>query len=132
MVRLCDCGRQLPASGARERVVRVCALSSQYGRTALHWAACNGHVEVAKPLLDAGACLEARDDRSKTPLQLAVLGYKYAMVRFLRPKVHWSRMRMRFHAQNFLIWWLSKTWAPGKRVEKELRASWELGLCLES
>ena len=113
-------------------MVRVCALSSQKGHTTLHRAARNGHVEVAKPLLDAGACLEARDYESNTPLRIAVERRKRAMVRFLRPKVHWSRMRMKFHAHNFLIWWLSKTWASGKRVEKELKASWERGLCVEN
>ena len=33
----------------------------QYGYTALHWAAQNGHIEVVRLLLDRGANIEARN-----------------------------------------------------------------------
>ena len=38
----------------------------QYGMTALIWAACGGHFEVTKVLIDAGASIEAKDSVSKT------------------------------------------------------------------
>ena len=41
---------------------------SQHGRTALHWAAHAGMVEVVTVLLDAGAILEARDKSGATAL----------------------------------------------------------------
>jgi hypothetical protein len=40
--------------------------------TALHYAAVNGHHEIVKLLLDAGATIDARDVRGMTPLMFAV------------------------------------------------------------
>ena len=39
--------------------------------TALHTAAISGHVHVARALVDAGASLNARDAKGRTPAQLA-------------------------------------------------------------
>ena len=41
------------------------------GMTALHTAAISGHVHVARALVDAGASLNARDAKGRTPAQLA-------------------------------------------------------------
>ena len=43
-----------------------------YRRTALHWAAHNGHVAAAQLLLDRGARVDAQDKTRKTPLDHAV------------------------------------------------------------
>jgi ankyrin repeat protein len=42
-----------------------------YSRTALHWAAYNGHDAVAQGLLGAGADVNAKDEYERTPLHLA-------------------------------------------------------------
>src|SRR3954451_12190882 len=41
------------------------------GRTALHWAAANGHSEVVRVLIDRGAEVNAQDDTKRTPLMEA-------------------------------------------------------------
>ncbi|XP_047105181.1 uncharacterized protein LOC124770907 isoform X2 [Schistocerca piceifrons] len=43
----------------------------ELGRTALHYAACRGDVEVARLLVGAGAAVDARDDCGWTPLHFA-------------------------------------------------------------
>jgi hypothetical protein len=41
------------------------------GRTALHFHAVEGHLEVVRALLEHDACLDQRDSDGKTPLDLA-------------------------------------------------------------
>lgn len=103
-------------------------LFSQDGCTALHGVAFSGNIQIAKLLLDAGAALEAQTPCGITPLQLALEPGKEASMRFLRTKVNWSRMRVRFAAERLLFWWASRAWAPGKSVERELTVAWESGL----
>jgi len=43
----------------------------EFGFTPLHWAAFNGHAEVARLLLDRGADVDARSKNGLTPLHLA-------------------------------------------------------------
>lgn len=45
----------------------------EQGRTALHMAAANGHVEILKILLSAGANVEAPNSQENTPLHYACL-----------------------------------------------------------
>jgi ankyrin repeat protein len=47
---------------------------SASGGTAMHVAAYHGHAGVVAALADAGACIEARDGRSRTPLMVASSG----------------------------------------------------------
>ncbi|XP_020712175.2 transient receptor potential channel pyrexia-like [Athalia rosae] len=44
-----------------------------WGRTALHQAVKAGHVEVVRLLVDAGANVDAKDDRGVTPIHLAAV-----------------------------------------------------------
>jgi ankyrin repeat protein len=44
---------------------------SNKGKTALHYAAANGHSEVIKTLLEGGATVDVRDRDGHTPLMLA-------------------------------------------------------------
>ena len=54
------------------------------GRTALHYAAAAGFLEVMTVLLDHGADFTIRDDAGETPLQLAGRYKKYAVVDLLK------------------------------------------------
>jgi len=45
----------------------------QHLNTPLHSAACNGHAELCRLLLDCGAALEAREEDGATPLHLAAM-----------------------------------------------------------
>ena len=50
------------------------ARCNSYGdnTTALHLAAFSGHAQVVKELIGAGARLDAKDSRGKTPLDIAI------------------------------------------------------------
>ncbi|MCG8340363.1 MAG: ankyrin repeat domain-containing protein [Cytophagales bacterium] len=52
--------------------VNVNETKDGYGKTALHWAAENGHRKVVELLLGNGAQVEVTDKASQTPLHLAV------------------------------------------------------------
>jgi ankyrin repeat protein len=41
-------------------------------KTALHWAAANGHVSIVRQLIDNGADVNAKDVLGRTPLHLGV------------------------------------------------------------
>ena len=64
-----DAARVLAEQG---RIDDVNAQDAQYGRTALHWAARNGSVEVVATLLRARAELNARDRHWDTPFLSAL------------------------------------------------------------
>ena len=51
--------------------------------TALHWAAVNGHAEIAQLLIDAGANLEPTNSQSATPLFMAAQHRQPKMVTIL-------------------------------------------------
>ncbi len=64
--------------GVFARVMRCCGTltCAQCGRTALFWAACNGHADCARLLLDAGAAKNAADKvRRVGPPRLRVGAY---------------------------------------------------------
>lgn len=56
------------------------------GSTALHHAVAQGHVEIARLLLDSGADIDARNQEGVTPLELARLMEKKESVRFLESR----------------------------------------------
>ena len=58
--------------------------TDDYGDTPLHWAALNGHTEVAEFLLANKAAVDAKDLRGKTPLYWAGLGGHKEMAELLR------------------------------------------------
>ena len=53
------------------------------GKTPLHFAARDGHLEVARLLLDAGAAIDDRDPNDITPLLFAASNDRVAMAKFL-------------------------------------------------
>lgn len=53
------------------------------GYTALHWAAFQGNVKMAKALLDHHADIEAVDSKGATPLGTAIYYDRYEVARFL-------------------------------------------------
>ena len=59
------------------------SLQDQYGRTALMWAARNGHDTVIPLLLEADAEIDAQSNNGETPLILASYNGKEAAVREL-------------------------------------------------
>jgi hypothetical protein len=54
------------------------------GCTAMHLAACNGHLDVIRFLADHGADLNLRIDTGETPLDLAVLAGEHAAAELVR------------------------------------------------
>jgi len=64
-----------PARGARPAIPG--------GKTPLHFAARDGHLEVVRELLDAGAEIEDRDPNDITPLLLAASNDRVAVARLL-------------------------------------------------
>ena len=55
------------------------------GRTALHIAVQNGKVDCVKALVSAGSSLEAKDQRGRTPLDIANESRNKKMVAALQP-----------------------------------------------
>ncbi|XP_063376252.1 ankyrin repeat domain-containing protein 39 [Cydia fagiglandana] len=53
------------------------------GYTALHYAARNGHVDICRTLVGAGACVDAQTSGLATPLHKAAAAGKAATVKFL-------------------------------------------------
>ena len=58
-------------------------LADECGRTALHWAADGGHVEVAMALIKMGADVDAADDDGQTALHYAATCERAEMCRLL-------------------------------------------------
>jgi len=51
------------------------------GRTGLHYAAANGHTEIARVLVQSGAAVNVQDDRKNTPLVCAAMyGHENVMI----------------------------------------------------
>jgi len=61
-------------SGAEVDATRTGRLPSSGGFTPLHRAALNGHVEGAEVLIQAGAAVDATDEKGQTPLHKAASG----------------------------------------------------------
>ena len=59
------------------------AKGGDYGRTCLHAAAQNGHLDICRLLIDEGAQLEAKEGEDMTPLYLAARGGHVEIVRLL-------------------------------------------------
>ena len=57
--------------------------AGEYGMTALHFAAYNGHLEVAKLLLTKGAKIDLPDNKGQTPLHYAAENGKSAVAELL-------------------------------------------------
>jgi len=55
-----------------------------YSRSALHWAALQGHKDTTESLIHHGADIEAEDKLAKTPLSLATEAGHYDIVDLLR------------------------------------------------
>uniref|UniRef100_S4RTC7 RING-type E3 ubiquitin transferase n=1 Tax=Petromyzon marinus TaxID=7757 RepID=S4RTC7_PETMA len=70
--------------------------AQQEGRTALHVAAHQGHIDVARALLKAGASTEIGDDKGNTALHYAAHGNEAAMAGLLVS--HRARVNSRNHA----------------------------------
>ena len=54
------------------------------GRTALHWAALHGKIQVVEALLNAGADKAVKDEDGRTALDLAQYNNHPAIVKLLR------------------------------------------------
>ncbi|CAB1120608.1 unnamed protein product [Ectocarpus sp. CCAP 1310/34] len=52
----------------------ACDAKDRFGKTPLHWAAGQGHVDTVLALVNAGALVDSRDHFNATPLMLAALG----------------------------------------------------------
>ncbi|CAM9819035.1 unnamed protein product, partial [Ectocarpus sp. 13 AM-2016] len=52
----------------------ACDEKDRFGKTPIHWAAEQGHVDTVLALMDAGALVDSRDHFKATPLMLAALG----------------------------------------------------------
>ncbi|CAN0340089.1 unnamed protein product, partial [Scytosiphon promiscuus] len=58
-------------------------VQDRFGRTALHWAAGQGHLETVMVLSSTGASIDPRSRCNATPLMLAALGGHDNVVRHL-------------------------------------------------
>ena len=88
------------------------------GHSPLHWAALKGHVLACKALLDAGCCVDMRDQWMFTPLiRAAQNGHCLVVLLLLRGgadpslfdeeqhnALHWAV----FHRHNAVVEWLLK------------------------
>ena len=63
----------------------MAALVQFMGRTALHIAVQNGKVNCVKVLVNAGAPLDAKDQRGRTPIDIANESKNKKMVAALQP-----------------------------------------------
>ena len=59
---------------------------SDFDGTALHWAACNGHVDVAKVLIENKIHINANDKDGKTALHFAACFGKVDVAKILIEK----------------------------------------------
>jgi ankyrin repeat protein len=58
-----------------------------YGRSALHYAALDGHLAIAKRLLEGGADVTLRDDEGKTAIDIArEYGYSEVVALLSEPR----------------------------------------------
>ena len=57
---------------------------SKYGVTPLHYAAGNGHKEIAELLIDKGADVDAKADNDITPLDAAIKFKKTELADLIR------------------------------------------------
>ncbi|KAI9318527.1 hypothetical protein BX666DRAFT_1855924 [Dichotomocladium elegans] len=79
----CDGDRDLLKMILREPWVPVDVSIDEFGWTPLIYAACYGHVEIARMLLDAGATIDYQDKKGWTALLWAASRRDETMIRFL-------------------------------------------------
>ncbi|HND55254.1 MAG TPA: ankyrin repeat domain-containing protein, partial [Pirellulaceae bacterium] len=88
LMHACRAGRvevtaDLLAAGADPSIEETTNIATGARRTALHYAAENGHVGCVAALVESHAALDSLDDRGRTPLMLAVESGKGDVVELL-------------------------------------------------
>lgn len=61
--------------------------TNEFGNTALHWAALNGHLPIVKLLVENGASVALANDKNYIPLDLASFSEKIDVVDYFLKEV---------------------------------------------
>ncbi|CAM9655941.1 unnamed protein product, partial [Laminaria digitata] len=86
----------------------LCDLSDRFGRTPLHWAAEQGHRNVALALLRAGASVDPRSQCKATPIMLAASrGHEEVVGLLLEYRASESDCRPLNHRRHGIAHWRS-------------------------
>nr|XP_014279396.1 ankyrin-3-like [Halyomorpha halys] len=60
-------------------------IRDSFGKTPLHIAAAHGFIRITRFLLSHGACVFSLDQEHQTPIEVALMNYRYEMAEFLKP-----------------------------------------------
>ncbi|KAJ5949947.1 hypothetical protein N7454_001531 [Penicillium verhagenii] len=74
------------------------------GKTALFWAARNGHESVVKLLLEKGAIFKSKDEYGDTPLSLAAISGHDSIVKLLLEKGARTETQDKYYGYTPLFW----------------------------